>query len=215
MNITKYEHSCIDVRVGASRLIIDPGSFAISLIDLDSIDILVITHIHPDHLDEQKVRDIVTNNPDVRIFSTDEVSKKIKDLSVIVPKLGKNYEIKDIMLEFFGNLHATILPAIPKVQNFGVLVNNELYYTGDSFTPCSKPHNLLAITAYAPWMKISDSADFIHSDSARFVFPSHDGFLNDSGRNLVNGLLKKATELSNKTYLSLSPKDSFESENLN
>jgi glyoxylase-like metal-dependent hydrolase (beta-lactamase superfamily II) len=200
MNIIKYEHACIDIRVEKSRLIIDPGIFSMSLTDLASIDVLIITHVHPDHLDEQKVRAIIAANPNIKVFSTHEVAIKLSDLIVIVPELEKVYTELGVTLEFFGQLHASILPSIPQVQNFGVLVNSELYYTGDSFTPCPKPHTMLGITVSAPWMKLSEAVDFISQDSATTIFPCHDGFLNDSGRALINGLLRTVVEATHKTY---------------
>lgn len=209
MKITKYEHACIDIQTGSGRLIVDPGSFAKSLVDLHHISVVVVTHAHQDHFDEQKVRDIVKTNPGLRIFSTTEVAEKHHHLNITIPELGEIYEIGDIKLEFFGELHAEVLPGIAQSENFGVLINSKLYYPGDSFTPCPKPHNVLAIPSDGPWMKLSEAVEFIHEDEAKTIFPIHDGFLNDDGQNLANGLLRRVAEVSGKTYLALSPKDSF------
>jgi len=203
MQIIKYEHSCLDIQEKSDRLVVDPGVLSRSLTNLSSIKALVITHVHPDHFDEQKVRTIIDVNPDIHVFSTGEVAQKLTYISVTVPDLNKVYKVGDISLEFFGQKHAMILPSLPLIENFGVLVNDKLYYTGDSFTPCPKPHVTLGITTSAPWMKISETADFIRSDSATRVFPCHDGFLNNDGRNLVNGLVRTVVEASGKEYLIL------------
>lgn len=44
MQITEYEHSCLDIRVESSRLIIDPGKFTKKLTDFSNIDAVLITH---------------------------------------------------------------------------------------------------------------------------------------------------------------------------
>jgi len=207
MKITKLEHACLDITDGDGHLIIDPGAYTTSLTNFNNITALVITHVHQDHFDEQKVGQILAANPAVQVFSTSEVAEKLANKAVTVPEVGKIYTAGGFTLEFFGGQHAMITATYPKNQNFGVLVNDTLYYPGDSFTPCPKPHTILAAPSMAPWLKLSEAADFITADSAQKVFPTHNGFLNEAGNDLHNRMLGDAAKAANKTYLPLKPNE--------
>jgi L-ascorbate metabolism protein UlaG (beta-lactamase superfamily) len=210
MKITKYEHACLDIQQASDRLLIDPGVFTTSLPNLSNVIALVITHVHPDHLDEEKIERLVVENPAVTIFSTTEVAEKLAKNTVIVPELGKIYTAGSFNLEFFGAEHAMVTASMPRNQNIGVLVNERFYYPGDSFTICPKPHAALAIPSMAPWMKISEAIDFLNVDTAQQVFPTHNGFLNDAGQELCNRLLTAAASTDNKNFTYLKPGESLE-----
>jgi L-ascorbate metabolism protein UlaG (beta-lactamase superfamily) len=210
MKIIKYEHACLDIREGDDRLIIDPGIYSSSLTDVTNVTALVITHVHTDHYDEEKIKQILMQNPTLQIFTTDEVKKKLNGGTVTVPELTKIYQAGNFRLEFFGGQHAMITQTYPINQNVGVLVNDTLYYPGDSLTPCPKPHTVLAVPTMAPWLKISEAIDLITADTAQKVIPSHDGFLNDAGHDMHTRLLSQAAEASHKTYYPLKPTESLE-----
>lgn len=211
MKITKREHACLDITDGNGRLIIDPGNWTEHLQDYSGIDALVITHVHPDHLDESKVLKIAAQNPSLVIYCTQQVAGKLsEDLRITVPESEQVYSAGSYSLEFFGGMHASIREDWPQDQNFGVLVNDTLYYPGDSFTPCPKPHTVLAAPSAAPWMKTSEAINFIKQDTAKQVFPTHNNILNDNGNDLSNMLLGGAAEESGKTYIYLKPGESLE-----
>ena len=65
MKITKLEHACLDIIVGNSRLIVDPGGWTSPLENYQGITALVITHVHADHFDPEKVQAIIAANPEV------------------------------------------------------------------------------------------------------------------------------------------------------
>lgn len=206
MKITKREHACLDITDGSGRLIIDPGSWTEPLADYSGIDAVVITHFHPDHLDESKILKIAAQNPSLVIFCTQQVADKLsEDMRITVPEVGTEYEAGAYKLEFFGGMHASIRADWPQDQNLGVLVNDALYYPGDSFTPCSKEHTVLAAPSAAPWLKLEESINFIKQDGAKQVFPTHNNILNDNGNELNNRLLGGAAEESDKTYTYLKP----------
>jgi L-ascorbate metabolism protein UlaG (beta-lactamase superfamily) len=200
MKITKLAHACLDIREGSSRLVIDPGVYT-TLDDTADITVLVITHIHQDHFDPQKVADIITANPNVHIFTTQEVAEKLpagKDLFVVYS--DTSHHVGDFDLDFFGDMHATIDDSYPPCQNTAVLVNNKLYYPGDSLTACPKPYTVLAVPTMAPWLKFSDAVPFIEASPATYVFPTHNGFINDDGQALYDRLFGTVCQQKTKTY---------------
>ena len=98
----------------------------------------------------------------------------------------------------------------PQDQNFGVLVNNKLYYPGDSFTPCPEPHAVLAAPCAGPWLRFADAVNFIKQDSAERVFLTHNNILNQNGHDLNDRMFSGAIEEYGKKFLPLQPGESIE-----
>src|SRR4051794_38037628 len=113
MVITKYEHACVVIEDSGKRLVIDPGSFAKSLNDLKDISAVVITHVHPDHFDKDKVLAIIKQNPKVKVFTVNEVAQSLPKSSVMVAAPNSTCEYSGFSLEFSGGQHAQIHPSLP------------------------------------------------------------------------------------------------------
>lgn len=215
MQLTKYEHACLDIKEAYERLIVDPGEYSTSLKQLQNISLVVITHVHGDHLDQAKLEAIYKANPAVKIFATHEVAQaldnfEVPNSSVTVPEVGKVYQLGAFNLEFFGGQHAEITATLPVAQNFGVLINQKLYYPGDSFTPCPKQHTSLMLPVMAPWLKFSETAQFLSNDVAQNIFPTHNGFINRDGQGLYDRLVGGAAAQAGKTYHFLAASESIE-----
>jgi L-ascorbate metabolism protein UlaG (beta-lactamase superfamily) len=209
MKVLKLEHSCLDIVEGSDRLIIDPGMYSNSLIDFSNITALVITHIHPDHFDPEKVNAIIAANPNIQFFSTDEVAEKVTSISLKVPERQKNYDVGAFTLEFFGKQHAVVDPSMI-IQNFGVLVNQRVYYPGDSLTTCDKSFQVLALPAEAPWLTTRDLPEFLKSLDCQQVFPTHNGLINENGQELYNRLLSMFVKGEGKEFIELASGQSME-----
>jgi hypothetical protein len=213
MKVTKLEHACLDIADGDDRLIIDPGIYSTSLTDLADVTALVITHVHQDHFDPEKVKKLAQASPKVQIFSTQQVADQLPGIAVTVAETGKQYAAGPFTFEFFGDVHAKVITNFPPPgaeKNVGVLVNDRLYYPGDSFSPCPKPHEALACPANAPWMKMTEVEDFIKQDSAPQLFATHDHYLSSDGHGLADRLLSDVAEQAGKTYHILKPGESIE-----
>lgn len=209
MKITKYEHACLDITEGASRLVVCPGIFTKLLKDFHNITAVVITHVHADHLDIEKIQEIITHNPNVSIFTTEEASKEIGS-NTQISRPGHPITVGDFTLEFFGENHAEIDPETPVNQNNGVLVNNKLYYPGDSFTECPKPFNILAVPASAPWLRVAQTIPLIQNSSCQKVFPTHNALLSDAGHQVTNNWLQTFAQRAGKEFIFLQPGESIE-----
>ena len=78
MKISKHVHSCLLVEEGGKRFLFDPGNYtteenALDVKAIPSLDYLLITHEHPDHMYLPLIKDIVAKFPDVKIFSNKSV----------------------------------------------------------------------------------------------------------------------------------------------
>jgi hypothetical protein len=71
-----------------------------------------------------------------------------------------------------------------------VLVNQTLYYPGDSFTlPEGITPPVLAVPTSGPWLKPGESIDFVLAVKPKLAFATHDFHASDAGSQLVNSLL--------------------------
>ncbi len=194
MKITKHGHACLEVELDSQTLIIDPGSYTEELTGLSNVVAVVITHKHDDHCDEAKIAKIKKDNPAVQIFGTSEVAARLEGLKVTTAYHGDYYEVGSLKLEFFGDMHQIIHKSIPLIQNTAVLVNAQLYYAGDSYTPPDQKIRVLACPTSAPWLKIGDVMDYIQEVKPAICFPTHNALLSQLGHDLNNSRVKQVTE---------------------
>ncbi|MFM5904720.1 MAG: MBL fold metallo-hydrolase, partial [Micrococcales bacterium] len=133
MEITKHGHACLELTQAGQRLIIDPGAYTEPMDGLENVLAIVITHGHDDHCFEAQLDRILALNPTAQIFGTDEVCQRLSAYSTTAVHHGDYHVVGPFTLEFFGDLHQEIHRTIPLIQNCGVMVNDKLYYPGDSY----------------------------------------------------------------------------------
>lgn len=196
MQLTKYEHACFTVEKDEQLIVVDPGEFSTDFIAPLGVIAVVITHAHPDHFDSEQIAVIIDKNPQAIIVGVESITAQIEAFPTKTVAAGDTATIGSFNLEFFGGIHAIIHPSIPTIANLGVLINDLLYYPGDSFTLPGKPVDTLALPVAAPWLKISEVMDFMTTVRPRLAFPTHDAILSNVGKEIVDGRLSAtATEL--------------------
>lgn len=194
MQITKYEHACLILEKAGQRIVIDPGVYTRPIDDLNNVAAIVITHMHDDHCNEDQIDRILKSSPQAKIYGTDEVCNRLANYETVATHHGDFYIEGGFTLEFFGDLHAEIHRSIPLLQNCGVMVDDRLYYPGDSFTQPDRPVEVLACPTSAPWLKISEVMDFVSAVRPKNCFPTHNVHLSEVGHELNNGRVKQVVE---------------------
>lgn len=151
--------------------------------DLSNLDLLLITHEHPDHLDLEKVKQVRSQNPNIQILTNRSVGKILDENQIPYQllELGQTTTIKDVLIETFGEKHAEVYPTLPSVDNTGFFINNELFIPGDNLTDPKKSVEILAVPITAPWLKLSESIDYAKKLKPKLAFPIHDGALKYAG----------------------------------
>ncbi len=192
MRLTKFSHACIRAE-GDGVLVIDPGTFS-ERAALDGVDAVLITHEHADHLDVDALTEALAKRPAVRIFTPAEVVPKLGDLASATAAVatGDEFTAAGFAVKAYGGRHAVIHPDIPQIANLGYLLDGRVYHPGDSFdVPGDAEVDTLFVPVSAPWLKASESVDFIRSVRPRHAYALHDALLNDLFAGLVNGLLNR------------------------
>jgi L-ascorbate metabolism protein UlaG (beta-lactamase superfamily) len=211
MKLTKMEHSALLVELGGQKLFVDPGSFTTALTETAGTVAVVITHEHADHWTPEQLDRILAMSPDAVIYAPAGVAAAAADYDITVVKAGDTVEAGPFTLRFFGGTHAVIHPSIPVVDNLGVLINNELYYAGDSFVvPEGVEVGTLAVPAGAPWLKISEVIDYILAVKPKRSFPVHEMLLSRAGKDMSNGRIKTATEQNGGEFFAIEPHESLD-----
>ena len=189
MKLQKYEHACFTVELDGKVLVVDPGGYSSDFIAPGGVVAVVITHQHADHLDPEHLAEVFDKNDDVLILGPADVIDQVEVENKKAVEVGEKVSVGPFDLEFFGGIHALIHESMPRVQNLGVMINDLLYYPGDSFALPGRSVDTLAIPAAAPWMKIGEAMDFLLAVKPRLAFPTHDATYSDAGKGLADRLL--------------------------
>jgi L-ascorbate metabolism protein UlaG (beta-lactamase superfamily) len=200
MELTKYEHACFAIEKDGKSIIVDPGSFTTDLTVPDNVVAVIITHDHGDHFNLDQIAEIITKNPKALIIGPQEVTSQLSSYETRTVHGGDSFAIEGFDLDFYGDDHAVIHPVIPIAQNVGVLIEDRIYYPGDSFTMPEKSVDTLALPVAAPWLKISEVIEFMKSVGARFTFPTHDAILSTAGKHIADNMMSSFAEAAGTEY---------------
>lgn len=203
MKLTKYEHACFTVEKDGQLLVVDPGNFTTDFIAPEHVVAIVITHEHADHFDHEQIEAIVDKNPDAIIVAHPDITSKIEVFNTQAVTVGSTYSVGAFDLQFFGGQHASIHDSLSPIANLGVLINELLYYPGDSLFIPDVPIDTLALPVTAPWLKIGEVMDFVVAVRPRAAFPTHDAIASNLGKELVDRLVGAAASAHGIVYTRL------------
>ena len=181
MKIKKIGHCCFMVEPKEGiRIMTDPGAFSILQSEEKNIDAVLITHEHQDHYHLDSLKEVLKNNPNVKIITNSAVGKLLTEAGISFTKVenAENYEINGVKIKGFGNKHAEIYGTYGQVQNTGYMIDS-LCYPGDAFENPNCKVDILALPVAGPWMKMKDAIDYAKFLKPRVAFPVHDAFIQD------------------------------------
>jgi len=191
MRMVKFPHSCVRFETSEGRVVIDPGAFSGSE-PLEDPDVVLITHVHFDHLDPDAVRALKERRPELQIYGPPSLEEFLKGTPFTAVRHGDVIRAAGLEVKVFGEKHAVIHPSIPVIENVGYYIDG-IFHPGDSFTVPDEPvHTLLAPTA-APWMKLSEGTDYIDRVAPRLVHPIHEAILSGEGVEVFDRMLSSFT----------------------
>jgi L-ascorbate metabolism protein UlaG (beta-lactamase superfamily) len=193
MRFLKYSHACVRIERDGAVLVIDPGVFT-ERAALDGVDAVLITHEHFDHIDVEKLADELSGRPAVRVYTHEAVLTKLAPLdgAVTTVESGQAFEAAGFRVRAYGGWHAVIHPDLPRVPNLGFLVEDTLYHPGDSFDVPEGAHpETVFVPVSGPWLKLSESVDFVRAIKPRRAYALHDCLLSDAGGQVTDANMSR------------------------
>jgi len=190
VRLTKMVHACVRVEKLGRTLVIDPGSFT-EPEALDGAEAVLMTHEHPDHFDMARLADAIGRRPELEMWSTAAVTEQLGGASsrIHAVRMGDTFEAAGFEVSVHGELHAVVNPAWPTLENVGFLVDGVTFHPGDAYTVPDGAVETLLVPTSAPWLKFAELSDYVREVSPKRAYSIHDGFLNDAGLALIDGLL--------------------------
>ncbi|MCG7526328.1 MBL fold metallo-hydrolase [Streptomyces sp. OfavH-34-F] len=207
LTLTKQSHSCIRLEKDGRALVIDPGGFSERDAAIGARAILV-THEHPDHFDEGRLRAGLEADPAAEIWTLRSVAER---LSAAFPGRvhtvghGDTITAAGFDIEVHGELHAVIHPDIPRVTNIGFLVDGQVFHPGDALIVPGRAVDTLMLPVMAPWNKISEVIDYVREVKPRRAIDIHDALLTDLARPIYD---RQIGELGGADHGRMAPGDS-------
>jgi L-ascorbate metabolism protein UlaG (beta-lactamase superfamily) len=186
MRLAKFGHSCLLVEEGGARMLLDPGSFSKGFEELEGLTAVCFTHQHVDHLDRERLRVLLDRNPGVRVISDEGSAEALGEAGAEAEVVhdGDELEIAGVGVRVVGRDHAVIHPDVPVVPNVGYLLGGRLFHPGDALTVPGQPVEVLAVPAGAPWLKVSESVDYLREVRPKVAVPVHEQVLSAIGTSL-------------------------------
>ncbi|MFH0176062.1 MBL fold metallo-hydrolase [Streptomyces cacaoi] len=185
MKLTKKSHACVRLEKDGRTLVLDPGGFSEADAAVGA-DAILVTHEHPDHFDEKRLRAALEADPAVELWTLRSVAEK---LSAAFPGRvhtvghGDAFTAAGFDVRVHGELHAVIHPDLPRVTNVGFLVDEgRVFHPGDALTVPEHPVETLLAPVQAPWNKISEVIEYIREVRPQRVYDIHDALLTDLAR---------------------------------
>ncbi|BAK38231.1 hypothetical protein MLP_52170 [Microlunatus phosphovorus NM-1] len=175
MKITKFGHSCLLVEEASARVLFDPGKWSSGFEALVGLTAVCITHQHADHLDAEKVSKLLDANPSAQVYADEGAAQDLgaAGIAATVVAAGTRFDA-GVPVEVLGTGHAPIHPDIRPIGNVGYLLADSFFHPGDAIEVLDERIEVLAIPAVAPWMRASETVDYLRAVAPRTAIPIHE-----------------------------------------
>jgi len=193
MKLTHFGHAAVLVESDRGiRALIDPGTYSQGFELLRDLNLILITHAHPDHLDVARLGALRESNPQAALVANAEATTAAGDTRDDDRLVSgeSEFEIAGVSIETTGANHAEIHSALPAAANTGFIIDDAVWHPGDAFDAEPRKVDVLLLPVGGPFMKISDAIDFARAVEPRVIVPIHQAGLADIHRQLHYGLLR-------------------------
>jgi len=193
MKITKYIHSCLTFEQDGFKLLVDPGNYTfmegrVTPEDFADVQAIIITHIHPDHLDMDNLKKIIALSK-APVYTNKQVAEALS-------KQGITSELFTNGKRMFGQMEFEAIPVThmplldsPIPEMTGYIINGNILHPVDSFQTeftQIKGIELLILPTVAPFCNELQVAAFADALKPKYILPVHDGYVKEFAVKLRN-----------------------------
>ena len=181
MKLTHFGHACLLVETDGARLLIDPGTMS-SFEGVRDLDAVLVTHQHPDHVDQGRLQDLLGANPGARLVVDPDTVGVVDGLGLehVVARTGDRLTFGGTTVDVLGGLHAAVYGDVPGCTNAAYLLDGgALLHPGDSFFVPEQDVDVLAVAIDGPWLKLAEAVDYVRAVGPRAAVPIHEGETTD------------------------------------
>jgi L-ascorbate metabolism protein UlaG (beta-lactamase superfamily) len=195
MHLTHLGHACVLIEIDGTGVLIDPGSLSTPT-KARGVDAMLFTHSHVDHLDTTAVAELLRSNSP-RDMVADSASAQIlrdaglEEVAVLDSPSMARLDVAGIGVDATTVPHATIHCDLPSPANNTYLIADAILHPGDAFWHPGRPVGVLLLPIGGPWMKLSESIDYLRAVSPKVAIPIHQGGLAAAHRALHCDVLTK------------------------
>ncbi len=191
MHLTHLGHAGLLVETDTARLLVDPGNMT-SVDGVTDVDAVLVTHQHPDHLDVDRLRQVLAANPRAAVFVDSDTDAAVTGLpDHTVAQVGDRLTFGATTVDVLGGMHAAVYGDIPGCTNAAYLFDDgALLHPGDSFFVPTQDVDVLAVAIDGPWLKLSEAIDYVLTVAPRVAVPIHEGETTDPAKyaGMLDGL---------------------------
>ena len=128
MWLQKFGHACLLVESAEARVLLDPGTFAKGFEQLTGLTAVLVTHQHADHLDLDRLDDLIRFNPDALLYADEAGAATLTErgLQAQAVRGGDELSLAGLSVRVVGENHAVVHPDIPTIANVGYLLGGRL-----------------------------------------------------------------------------------------
>ena len=195
MKVKKYPQSHLLITGNSTKIIIDPGYITFDkgykMEEFQGMDGYLITHHHGDHMDPERIKEIVGKN---KVYGNSDVVEKLKGLGVesIQVENGQPFKIGEFEIIPYNLAHFPHPLGNPMPPNTGYVVGGVFFHAGDGYELAGVEVDNVALPIGHPSLSTTQVLNFARSLKAKLVIPIHyDVYLRDPEE-----LIRYAKELS-------------------
>jgi len=211
MKVVKHGHACLRLVKDGRTLVIDPGAWTEPEV-LEGADAVLVTHAHPDHVDQGALRAALAANPDLHVWTNPSLVDAFEAPAGRVHPVedGVRLEAAGFAIRAVGEWHAEIHRDVPRIHNVGFVVDDVLFHPGDALTFPATPVELLCVPLHGPWLRTGELVDWIRAVAPRRTLAIHDALLSERGLGLMDRLLGPDGPGTGASYVRLAVGESLE-----
>lgn len=196
ITLTPLGHSCvlldIPTETGHARILLDPGSLTPKLEPIAGLDAILVTHAHPDHFTPEQVLSARGDSDAPLYGDAGTVAAAMEGgLEHLVTVTPGSLHIAGVDVSITEWQHETIYPGIPLPTDYGFFFAGQVFAPGDAFAIPDFQVDVLLLPTGAPWMKLSETVDYLRAVAPRIAIPVHDGGLAVAHQQMHRGVMQK------------------------